>query len=311
MRSTATGEAGESTGPGDGDGDAARTLELFVRWRGGDDLAAAQLFELHKNFIAAHVVSSLGPKLRTKIEADDVVQDVGICLLRYQPKAEDGAVERFRGLLRTMVSHVITDHHRRLFGAEKRYPGVEHPIISDTGMAHDPPREQASTPSAAFARQQDVALARVTFWFVEPERRDLIALRWWYDTPFSELAERFGADDAAMRMRHLRATQEFGRVLTKVKAALAQLPTAEADLLAEESSGPPGATASVDSRVLAHSRVTRFASFLAVLRKVATLIGEPLHPLADGWPRILRTVPSRGAKDPEAPPPAPGRDRGR
>lgn len=278
-----------------------RTRELFAQWRGGDDLAAAGLFELHQAWLADQVARLLGPKLRTKVEPADVVQDIGIRLLRYTPNEQDGALERFRGLLRSMVQHVVTDYHRRLIVAEKRNAGPELQIRSDTGMAADPPRGQHGSPSEAFGRGEDVALARLTFWFVAPERRDVIALRWWYDTPFSELAERFGADEAAMRMRHLRATQEFGRVLAKVRAALAKLPPAEVELLVEESRGAPASGSGVDSRVLARSRVARFAEFLAALKRLAAFIGEPLYPLADGWPRIL--VPSRA----DAPPP----DRGR
>lgn len=279
----------------------SRTRELFVKWRGGDDLAAAELFELHQAWLADQVARALGPKLRTKVEPEDVVQDIGIRLLRYRANEQDGALERFRGLLRSMVQHVVTDYHRRLIVAEKRNAGPELQIRSDTGMADDPPRNQHHSPSELFEQGESVALARLSFWFVEPERRDLVALRWWYDVPFSELAERFGADEAALRMRNLRATQEYGRVLTKVKAALAQLPPAEVELLMEESRSTSASGSGVDSRVLARSRVMRFAEFLAALKRLATVIGEPLHPLADGWPRIL--VPSRAI----APPP----DRGR
>ncbi len=287
----------------------ARTRELFAQWRAGDQLAAAALFELHEPWLAEQVARSLGAKLRSKVEPADVVQDIGIRLLRYDPKAEDGAVERFRGLLRSMVQHVVTDYHRRLIVAEKRHAGPEMRIQSDTRMVADPPRGQHGSPSEAFRKQEDVALARLTFWFVEPERRDLIALRWWYDTPFSELAQRFAADEAAMRMRHLRATQEFARVLARVKSALAQLPNGESELLVDEACGAPASGSNVDSRVHARSRVMRLAEFLTGLKKLAALIGEPLHPLADGWPRIL--VPLRSHQLSAAPPPdqGPGRDR--
>jgi len=285
--------AGTGIGRGErGEDDAvaqleARTRDSFFRWRAGDVKSGLELFELHHPWLLEQVERQLGAKLRAKVEPEDIAQDVGLRLLVYLPKEEDGAVDRFRGLLRLMVQHVITDKHRQYFEAEKRNGGAEVPIASDSRLARDPPRASVASPSGVIQRIHDVTLARVTFWFVDPEKRDLIALRWWYDVPFSDLTRRFGAEEATLRMRHLRAQEEFARVLAKVKPALGKLPPAELELLREQASPPIAGTSTFDSRVVAHSRIERFAAFLDALHHVAALTGEPLRPLADGWPRVL------------------------
>jgi len=274
---------------------AAVTRAAFERWRAGDVKSGLELFELHHPWLLEQVERHLGAKLRGKVEPEDVAQEVGVRLLVYVPKEEDGAVERFRGLLRLMVQHVITDFHRHFFEAEKRDGGAEVPIASDSRLARDPPRESVASPSGVIQRIHDVTLARVTFWFVEPDKRDLIALRWWYDIPFSDLTRRFGGEEATLRMRHLRATQEFARVMAMVKPALGKLPAEELELLREQASPPISGTSTFDSRVVAHSRIERFAAFLDALRHVAALTGETLRPLPDCWPRCLLDARRDGA----------------
>lgn len=282
----------EQDPPLDGTRLDARTRELFGRWRDGDPHAAAALFELHERWLREQIGRGLGSRLRAKVECDDVAQDVGLRLLRYLPKEDDGAVDRFRGLLRSMATHVIGDLHRHHFGAEKRHGANEIANVSDSRLALDPPRQSPKSPSAEMARLHDLAVARLAFWFVEEEKRDLVALRTWYETPFSELVPRFGAEEPALRMRHMRATQEYARVLTKVRAAFAGLTVDERDLLTDELGRPAATTSSSgDSRVLACSRVRRFAAFLAAIRRMGELIAEPYHPLPDGWPRVLREAP--------------------
>lgn len=266
---------------------AQETRRCFFLWRSGDPQAGADLFALHQTWLREQVGRALGSRLRTKVDPEDVEQEVGCRLLHYSPKEEDGSVERFRGLLRTMLAHAIADLHRHHFDAEKRAAGVEVRVSSDSRLRSDPPRDAPTSPSGVFQRVQDVMLARVTFWFVEPEKRDLIALRHWYDVPFAELVDRFGADVGSLRMRHFRAMHEFARVMAKVKGALAALPAAEVELLREQAGQPAGGASTIDSRVVAASRVQRFAQYLAALQHVAALIGEPLRPLPDSWPRTL------------------------
>jgi DNA-directed RNA polymerase specialized sigma24 family protein len=246
-----------------------------------------ELFELHHPWLLEQVERQLGAKLRGKVEPEDVAQDVGVRLLVYVPKDEDGAVDRFRGLLRLMVQHVITDLHRHFFEAEKRDGGAEVPIASDSRLARDPPRESVASPSGVIQRIHDVTLARVTFWFVDPDKRDLIALRWWYDVPFSDLTRRFGGEEATLRMRHQRAQQEFTRVFAKVKPALARLPADEFELLQEQARRQVSGSSTYESGFVEQSRIERFVAFLDALKHVAALTGEMLQKLPDGWPRVL------------------------
>src|SRR5262245_52159367 len=99
---------GAGAAPDDREADR-RTRELFEQWRAEDGTASARLFELHQRWLSALVEREVGAKLRTRVEPADVVQEVGVRLLHYEPKSEDGPLERFRALLRQMTRHVVTD----------------------------------------------------------------------------------------------------------------------------------------------------------------------------------------------------------
>ncbi|MBM4016109.1 MAG: hypothetical protein FJ293_14255 [Planctomycetes bacterium] len=161
----------------DDDALGARTRELLQQWRAGARSACVELISLHLPWLTRQVEPWLGAKLRTRVEPDDIVQEVGIKLLCFESAAEDGALERFRGLLRTMARHVIADHHRHHFETDKRDGGAVPLLLEDSIYAQNPAIDCAPSPADAADRRSDVALARVTFWFLPAEKRDLIALR--------------------------------------------------------------------------------------------------------------------------------------
>ena len=275
----------DSAEPGGEDGLAEQTRALFERWRDGDDEAAASAFGLYHGWLLELVQRELGPKLRTRLEPEDVVQDVGLRLLQYDPKPEDGSVERFRALLRTIAQHVVTDLHRRHFEAGKRGHGVERRIVSDSRVDADPPRDSATSPSRALERDEDRALARIVVHFLPADRGDLVGLRWWLDVPFAVLSARSGVDETALRMRLLRAMEKAAAILSKTRAALPRLDGADLDVIRLRVDGDLSFARM--AAILGTSFITACARFHQAMRRLGALIGEPFRPLPDDWPRIL------------------------
>jgi len=281
-------EGWETKGPGvprdESDLDS-RTRERFEAWRSGDAASAARLFELHHDFLVDLVERELGPKLRSRLEPQDVLQDVGVKLLHYEPKPEDGSVERFRALLKKMTRHVVTDLHRRFFEADKRGGGAERPLLSDSRFGVDPPRGSVTSPSRVFERNEERELARVVLHFLPADRGDLIGLRSWYDVPFATLRERFAADETALRMRLLRAMEKAAAVLAKVRSALPRMDEADRDLIRLRVGGDLsfGSMAAL----LKSTPIEVCSRFQLAMRRLGKLIDEPFRPLPDDWPGCL------------------------
>jgi RNA polymerase sigma-70 factor (ECF subfamily) len=262
-----------------------RTRELFEQWRAGDGSAPARLFELHQRWLAALVEREVGAKLRTRIEPADVVQDVGVKLLHYEPKPEDGPLERFRALLRKMTRHVVTDLHRHHFEADKRNRGLEKSLPSDSHGGGEAPINPATSPSGCFQRNEDGALARIIVHFLPADLGDLIGLRSWLDVPFAVLSAHFDAEETALRMRHLRGMDKAASICAKVKFALPRTDGADRELISMKVERRLSFTTM--ALMLETTPVDACARFQQTMRKLGTLIEEPFRPLPEDWPHGL------------------------
>jgi RNA polymerase sigma factor (sigma-70 family) len=263
----------------------ARTVALFERWRAGDDEAVAALFEMHQDWLSDRVERELGTRLRTRVEPDDVIQEVGVRLLQYEPKPEDGSVDRFRALLRKVAQHIVTDLHRHHFQASKRGKGAERPINSDSRLNTDPPRSSVTSPSRLFERNEERALARIVVHFLPADRGDLIGLRAWFDVPFAVLSARFDADETALRMRLMRAMEKAAAVLAKLRRALPRLAPADRQVIRMRLDHD--LTFTMMAEQLDVAPVAAGARFQQAMRRLGVLIDEPFRPLPDDWPRCL------------------------
>jgi len=262
---------------------------LFESWRGGDDGAAAGLFALHQDWLAELVERELGVKLRAKVEPDDVVQEIGLKLLRYEPKPEDGSVDRLRALLRKVAQHVVTDLHRHHFEADKRGRGNERPLATSSAATFDLPRDSATSPSRAFDRDEERSLARIVVHFLPADRGDLIGLRSWFDVPFAQLAVRFQCEETALRMRLLRAMEKAAAVLAKLRGALPKLASEDRGVVRMRVDRD--LTFVAMGHMLRTSPIEACAKFQQSMRRLGTLIGEPFRPLPDNWPLCLLEEP--------------------
>jgi RNA polymerase sigma factor (sigma-70 family) len=280
---------GKSTRSEDGaDGRAGLeqlTRELFTRWRGGDDEAVAELFGLHQPWLSDRVQRELGQRLRTRVEPDDVIQEVGVRLLQYEPKQEDGSVDRFRALLRKVAQHIVTDLHRHHFQASKRGRGAERPILSDSRLNSDPPRGSVTSPSRNFERNEERALARIVVHFLPADRGDLIGLRSWFDVPFAALSARFDADETALRMRFMRAMEKAAAVLAKLRRALPRLALEDRRVIRMRVDHD--LTFIEMAAQLDVAPVAAGARFQHAMRRLGAEIDEPFRPLPDDWPHCL------------------------
>jgi DNA-directed RNA polymerase specialized sigma24 family protein len=262
------------------------TRKEFEEWRRGDERAAARLFDLHQSWLHALVERELGAKLRTKVETHDVVQDVGVRLLQYEPKAEDGALDRLQRLLRAMVQHALADLHRRFFESERRGRGEERPIASDSRALDQLPCDPITSPSRAFVRREETTLTRLCVHFVKPDARDLLARRWWLDQPFAEIAARLDEREATLRMRVLRAVQALGAVMAKLKPEFDRLDAEDRELVRQRIE--LDVSFAEIARQRRWTRVQACDRFQQAMRTLGGRVGLRFWPIGDDWPWCLR-----------------------
>lgn len=97
----------------------ARTLELFERMRGGDSEVFGELYRRYHDELLFAVRAHLGPRLRTRLQSEDILQSVAADAFRGLKAIETDTPDALRRYLHAMVVNKIrgrADH----FNAIKR-----------------------------------------------------------------------------------------------------------------------------------------------------------------------------------------------
>lgn len=189
---------------------------LVARLRAGDAAALALFLDRCRPRLLAYITGQLSASLRSKIEPDDLAQEVNVEAVRSFGKVELGDRDPFSWLCQVAERRII-DAHRRLFGAQKRSGGREVPLHSardDSQHADviDLLAASLTTASQAFSRNQRQHLLVEALAKLPAEQRDALRLRYVDGLPSKEIAARLGKSDGAVRVmltRSLKTLQDL------------------------------------------------------------------------------------------------------
>jgi RNA polymerase sigma-70 factor, ECF subfamily len=193
-----TNERGDVT-TNDGD-----TVDLIRRWQTGDRRALGLILERHLEWITECVRRWLGPRLRSKAETGDLVQEVVVEIIESGPRFVVSNSEHFRALLARMARNVVCDQIDR-FTALRRHVGRERPLPPDALVDLDPPRGSVRRPSEEAAQRESEAFMSLGLELLDADDRRVVLLRDIDELPFAEVAKRLGTTVGAATTRHRRA----------------------------------------------------------------------------------------------------------
>lgn len=190
---------------------------LIEEVRGGDIESLAEYMQLVRPQLTAFVSKNLGANLRSKVEPEDVVQDVHAEAVRALPKMDLSEREPFYWLCQ-IAERKIIDAHRYHFGAQKRDAGRERSLDRRVGEASrggfiDLLVNSMTTPSKAFSRNaREERLAEAVATLSEEQQRAL-HLRYMESMPTKQVAAELGKTDAAVRVMLMRATKKLQELM--------------------------------------------------------------------------------------------------
>jgi RNA polymerase sigma-70 factor (ECF subfamily) len=190
---------------------------LEDRIRQKDAEALGEFLRERRPQLMAFIERNLGPSLRTKIDADDLFQEVSVECLRALPNVELGDHDPFSWLCQVAERRIV-DAHRRFFTAQKRAAGREVPLAG--GSSSDQSQRglidlivaSITTPSQAFSRGQREFRLLEALDSLGEEAKQAIQMRYVQGLPSKEIAEQLGKSDGAIRVlltRTLRKLQEL------------------------------------------------------------------------------------------------------
>jgi RNA polymerase sigma-70 factor (ECF subfamily) len=185
--------------------------ELIKRINAGDRDAMARFIQFRRHDLLAVVLHRMGPALRKRIEADDILQDVAATAVSSMNELDFSDGGPF-GWLCELIQRKIVDAERR-FSAGKR--AAHHEVGIDAGS--DPSCAgianlliaSITSPSKAFSRQQKEFDLLQAMEQMPEEQRKVLHMRYADGRATRDIAREIGKSDGATRVLLTRALQKL------------------------------------------------------------------------------------------------------
>jgi RNA polymerase sigma-70 factor (ECF subfamily) len=199
------------------------TNELIRRAAGGDEAALAELFAAYRGRLRQLVRLRLDRRLQGRVDPSDVLQEAYIDLAGKLPDYARRPPMPFFLWLRLVVGERLLRVHRHHLGAAMRDAGREIslyqgslPQASSASLAAQLLGRITSASRAAIRVEQQLQLQEALN-AMDPDDREVIALRHFEELGNDETAAVLGISKAAASKRYVRA-------MLRLKAALASVP---------------------------------------------------------------------------------------
>jgi RNA polymerase sigma-70 factor (ECF subfamily) len=195
---------------------------LLERLRNGDETSLAALFSLHRDKLWRLVQFRLDPRLRGRIDSDDVLQEAYLNAAQRVVHFFEKPSMSFFVWLRLIVEQTLADTHRRHLGTQLRDAGREvridagvHPHGTSTSIAMQIAGSLTS-PSQAAIREETYRQLEEALESMDPTDREVLALRHFEELSNGEVAEVLGIQEKAASIRYVRALRRLKGILTRL-----------------------------------------------------------------------------------------------
>ncbi len=169
--------------------DFTQTIDLVQRAQGGDREAVQQLFSRYYERVRRIVRLRLGRALRTKLDSNDILQEVFVEALKGLGRFQMVNKGSFINWLARMAEHRIRDEADR-FGAAKRDSAREVPILAweDTSGLDRGLTASGLAPPDGVERADEIRRLEDAIEQLPPEDRELVIWRVYADADWATVA---------------------------------------------------------------------------------------------------------------------------
>ena len=178
----------------------------------------AEFINVNRKQVMAFISRRLGDALRSKVEVEDIFQEVSAEAIRSITPEFPGEREPFSWLCH-ISERKIVDAHRHHFEAKKRDAGKER-AMDGGGSSGDGGGGLANmlvksmtAPSAAFSRNAREARLHEAISSLSKDQQEAVRLKYIENKPSKEIAEALGKSDAAVRVMLTRTMKQLHEIL--------------------------------------------------------------------------------------------------
>lgn len=196
---------------------------LRTRAEKGDTAALAEFFSVHRPRLWRMVDFWLDPRLRTRLDPDDILQESYLNAAQRLPHLAENREMSFLVWMRAVVRQTFLDAYRRHFGAQQRDARRDVPLsrgnapfATSTSLVLQF-MGSLTSPSQAAMRAELHGRLEEAIERMDALDREVLALRHFEELTNAETAEVLGIQQKAASMRYMRA-------LARLKEILAGLP---------------------------------------------------------------------------------------
>ena len=201
--------------------EAEKTTEarLLRDARTGDQDAIGELLQHYRQRIAKMVAVRMDPKIRSRVDQSDVVQDAYLEVAKRLPEYLEAPRAPFLRWVRKIANHKLIDVHRQHLGAQMRTAEQElsldrivRPAASSICLANQL-MGRMGTPSQAVVQMENIAALQGALDEMKEEDREILVLRQFEELSNQETADELGIEPAAASKRFTRALQRLKIIL--------------------------------------------------------------------------------------------------
>jgi RNA polymerase sigma-70 factor (ECF subfamily) len=194
----------------------AETNELLAQARAGHVRAFDQLLDRYRSYLIQMVKLRLDPRLQTRVDASDVVQEAQLEASRRMDSYLKEQPMPFRLWLRQLVHDRLLMLQRSHVGAARRTVRREVALPEQSSLMFARQyMSPSSTPSEKASRQELVRQVRHALAGLSEADREILLMRTFEGLSFEEVALMLGIEPPAARKRHGRALLRLHKLLSE------------------------------------------------------------------------------------------------
>jgi RNA polymerase sigma-70 factor (ECF subfamily) len=195
---------------------------LVQRAAGGDQQAAQELFDRHRDRLKRMVHLRLSRRLQGRVDDSDVLQEAFLSIATQLPAYAAEPKLPFYLWLRHMTGLKLAEIHRRHLGTQLRDADREVTLHrgglpeADSVSLAAHLLGQLTTPSQAAIKAETRLIVQEALNNMDPTDREVLALKHFEQLSTSEIAEVLGMSKAGAGSRYLRAIKRLKNILSQI-----------------------------------------------------------------------------------------------
>ena len=199
---------------------SSRTQVWLDNVRRGDELSASKLLASYHPILRARVNARMDPALKSRLEPEDILQQVYLEVFRRLDSFEDRGAGSFLNWILTILDHKLVDAGRAL-RRQVRDVAREVPDAAARGTESywnllDQLYADSTTPSQLIRREEAVSGLMACLSRLSDSHRHVIQLRFLEGRSVGDVATRLGRSDAAIVALTKRALEALRKAMERL-----------------------------------------------------------------------------------------------